>query len=208
MQLYGKPLSEARKNRFLSAAYQRLNRLPVLKHKAFKTDLRLEGYSKHTFGFRLGPVAELGAVIHDLAHIVEFGDRQFARRTDYDDSLRFHVKRIWVYNQYCVEPTTGQATFRECRTFGIQKRLQERMGLKQTWDNFIKSHFSALEYMPDSYMFLTQKDKNKRITAMYKAYEATTDDMIDSRLKAWFGSIERQAQYRAKKSMKEAALYA
>lgn len=187
------PLPENRKERYLAVCQARFARLPVLKSLGFEVGFH-EGYKEHKFGLRVGPNICIQGVVHDLAHVVEFGDKQFRKRTCGYGRMRFRVPKVWVIDRYCEEPETGQASMREARTFGIQFRLNELLGIPQNWDERCRSMLSTLRHMPDWFYFCESKQKRKLLKAMYRAYVTTSDADIDSRLQAWFASARRSRQ--------------
>lgn len=181
------PLPENREQRYLKMCRARFSRIPALNSPAFVFGLH-EGYKDYHFGLRVGPNIDVDGVIHDLAHIVEFGQGQFRRRC-VGGRLHFNVPRKWIYNRYCEEPQTGQASLREARTFGIQVRLKELMGYKVQWDAEVKQVLSILRLMHDWIYFV--KDDSTLVAAMEQGYRSATDEVIDSTLRDWFARARR-----------------
>lgn len=185
-----KHLPENREERFLRVCHERLKRMAVLSHPGFEIDTH-QGYKCHVFGLQVGCNMELEGVTHDLAHIVEFGSSAYRSRATGGGGLRFKERVIWVFNRFCTEPRTGESSLREARTFGIQRRINERLGIKQLWDEYVDDMLGALSHMSDSCYFYKDEDKAKLVKAMTDTYESITDEVIDSRLDSWFTSALR-----------------
>lgn len=182
------PLPESRQERFRAVCSARFQRIPALAAKGFHFGFH-EGYKEHSFGLRVGPVIAISGVIHDLAHVIEFGEGQFRLRVTGAGSLYFKVPRKWVYNRYCIEPKTGQASLREARTFGIQFRLSQMLGLRVDWDEAARNMVTCMKWVPDWYIHADCK--KPLLKAMYRGYCEATEEVIDKRLRAWFASAHR-----------------
>lgn len=197
-----RPMPSNRWERYMAVCKARFARIPALAHKGFETSAS-EGYKNHKFGLRLGPVMDLSAVAHDLAHVVEFGDKAFRSRTNWDGSLRFKVRRIFVYDRYCTDTTTGQASLREARTYGIQRRIEERLGIKKPMTKYAEGMLASLKWMHDSHHYMGSQ-RGRLVGVMLKAYESTTDEVIDQRLTDWFNSVHRRNLRIAREERKKA----
>ena len=89
----------------------------------------VEGYRDYAFGGRAGPSIGVRNVFHEMAHAAQFGRDSFRQRAT-AEGYKFKVRTIFVFDRYCQEPRSGQATYRELDTFAYQLHLMRAAGMK------------------------------------------------------------------------------
>lgn len=157
-------------------------------HPGFNASDNVEGYQDYTFGMKTGCAVLVGAVIHDLAHVVEFGPENFRKNCRYG-GLWFKIPKpacvsAGFYPIY--EFLKDTATMRECRTMGIEYSLSQSLGFNVCiLDDFIEESIDTLKYMPDQYN--QDKDKMRDIITQYT--EVYTIEQINERITAWFDKV-------------------
>lgn len=94
-------------------------------------------------GGRAGPSVELSNLCHEMAHFVEIDDARCAVR-----GWGLRLPEVWIYDRMCIEPTTYQATERECRVAALQHSLLGYIGHPLSPRRLV----SAFHYLPDWFM--------------------------------------------------------
>jgi hypothetical protein len=135
-------------HRLLQICAQRLGRLPIAKHPGLLFSLEVEGWRDYAFGARAGPSYDAVNIFHELAHASQFGPDQFKARASANGFV-FKLPRIWVYDRFCVEPTTNQMTERELDTFAHQLHLMRLAGFKVSDSQFVSYSASLMSWMED-----------------------------------------------------------
>ncbi len=138
------------KNRILAVFRQRLERLPVGRHPALYFNPWVEGYKDFVFGGRAGPAVQCTSLFHELGHAAQFGADKFRTRAS-EAGFLFKSRRRFIYDRYCEDPRTGQATHRELDTFAHQLHLMRVAGYKVEDGEFMRYSARLMTYMSDWY---------------------------------------------------------
>ena len=179
----------------------RLSRLPVANHPALFFNPFVEGYRNYCFGGKVGPRVETEAVFHELAHAAEFGPDAFAHR-GVDGRFAFKVPQVFVYNRYCDEAKTAQATLRELRTFANQWYLMTLAGKKISKTLFAQRATYSMKFMHDQWNVpgTSSEEKHQWCTAkVLELIEHLTAEDVVARLERWLDATASHLQ--AKQSM-------
>lgn len=183
-----------KKDRVLQVFRGRLARLPVHRHPGLLFNPWVEGYRDHTFGGRAGPAVGATNVFHELAHAAQFGVEQFTQRGRVDGFL-FKVPKVFVYDRYCDEPRTSQATLRELETFAHQLHLMQAAGYKVSEEQFIAYSAKLMRFMPDWY-HIPGKSEDARADwcrrRIESYYAKLSRPEVLSRLEAWLDATWRR----------------
>ncbi len=99
-------------------------------------------------GDRAGPECNIRNLVHELGHFVEIDD---ARTSLPGWGLR--VPHVWIYDRYCVEPTTMSMIERELRTIAYQTNVLHAVEVDPCAHDFV----SALRWMED-FIFVPLED--------------------------------------------------
>lgn len=142
--------SNPQHRRVLTACRARLARLPVARHPALRIQPGQEGYRNYLFGARAGPAVEVSSLFHELAHAAQFGPEVFRHRAS-EYGFRFKVPQRFIYDRYCTEPKTSQATDRELQTFAYQLHLMQAAGIKRSEKAFFEESARIMRWMHDWY---------------------------------------------------------
>lgn len=164
-----------------------LTRLPLSRHPGFSWSHNQEGYREYVFGARAGPAYSIGFLLHELAHAIEFGPENFEQRC-HPTGFIFHVPTVWVYDRYCVEPTTNQGTQRECRTVGIQYLLERCLGRKAAIGSIIDGQLDSFRFLADSHFAQPEQCKQWTLEAI-DTYSITD---ILTRLEGWLDLTQQR----------------
>lgn len=189
------PIPSNRRERFEMLCRRRLARIPVLNHPGLQL-YPGEGYRDHQFGFASGPVYDVSAVVHDLAHVVEFGDKAFRRRGA-NGRMVFRIPRVFIGGRFCEEPRTGQPSEREARTFGIQYRIEQRLGIAKPEEQFIQESLEAMKFISDWWHHDGPEGSARLAQIIRDSARSISDETIDRRLKDWLDAIVRQRRRNA-----------
>lgn len=135
-------------SRLMQSCVSRLGRLPIASHPGLLFSPSVEGYKDYAFGARTGPAFGSVNLMHELAHASQFGPDAFRTRATADGFV-FKVKRIWVYDRFCIEPKTAQMTDRELDTFAHQLHLMRLAGYKTSDKEFIAYSAKLMRWMED-----------------------------------------------------------
>ncbi len=138
------------RERVLQVFRGRLARLPISRHPGLLFNPWIEGYRDHTFGGRAGPSVAASNIFHELGHAAQFGVEQFRKRGAVDGFV-FKVPKVFVFDRYCEEPKTSQATLRELETFAYQMHLMRAAGYKMDDEQFVAYSARLMRFMPDWY---------------------------------------------------------
>lgn len=119
----------------------------------FQYNRSLEGTDNYVFGCNAGGRKNIFNLTHEVAHFIQVSQKEFKKKY-VDGHLIFNVKKIWVYNRYCVEMETDQASRRELETFVIQHFIHstfEDITLKQFFDKY--EIYNLFSWLPDTFNF-------------------------------------------------------
>lgn len=176
-----------RKQRQLKVFTARLARIPLGAHPALMFNPDVEGYRDYTFGGRAGPSVNFRHLTHELAHAAQFGKELFRWRAT-ESGFVFKVPRVFVFNQYCFEPTTHQATMRELETFAHELHIRQACGYKQSPQAMARDCVQSMVFMPDWYNVpgKSKEEKMDWCTAQVLAhYHRLSADEVLAKLRAW-----------------------
>ena len=142
-----------------------------------------EGYAgKGVFGARSGPwdCLEFSNVAHELAHAFEIKATKgetFLSQKSWGLRIRTCLN---IGGQYFFEPVTSQATERECRVTGIQRRLMEMVGHPDADKLFDYNAGVFLRFMPDWIQGGNNYDDRKahRLAIMEASYAQWTPQRL------------------------------
>jgi hypothetical protein len=171
------------KSNSLEEIHYFINQLPWLK-KSLKIGA-FEGYDgKGTFGFRLAGSDFFSHVAHEVAHALEIVGTGREKHL-FSDHWGMDIKStIEVAGIPYKEPQTLQATERECRVVGIQKRIMEMAGDPNAEALTGYMAHILLKWMPD--WIFGGREKAERLQTRYDlieiAYKAWDEERI---VKAW-----------------------
>ena len=135
-----------------------------------------EGYAGDgIMGARSGPMTSISFsnVAHELAHAFEIKTTKGeARLSQKSWGLRIRTC-VNFGGQYFFEPVTTQASERECRVAGIQKRIMEMVGHPEADGLFDYSAEVFLRFMPDWIQGGDDRDARKahRLAVMESSYQ-------------------------------------
>jgi hypothetical protein len=155
-------------------------------HAGFNASDKVEGYRDYTFGMKSGCSVTVNAIIHDLAHVVEFGPENFRKNFRYGRLLFKIPKPVCVNGILCYDFFKDTATLRECRTMGIEYSLSQSLGFNVcTLDDFIGEAIDTLRYMPDH----CNQDKDRMRDVITQYTEVYTIEQINERINAWLDKV-------------------
>jgi hypothetical protein len=190
-EIYGlgmKTIPQSRLPRLRRIFDERLARVPLMRHPAFRLDIEQEGYREYVFGGRYAFSSEFGAICHDLAHAVEFGPDAFEERCDPWGQFVFNVGKIEIAGREYPHPVTGQATERECRTYGIQARLAHAFGMKLDFEAHASYCAQLCRHMPD---WIAYNGKEADLIRLIRDGHAMYGEQaIFERLEGWLDCTE------------------
>lgn len=173
-----------------------VEQLPFANTDGFEWNYGQSGTKNFTFGTRSGPVNTVSALMHELAHAVEFGARQFKYRTsEYDGTFVFSTPSRWCFDRFVCEPQTGEMTAREARAFAIEAHLLQYLGIlksEQDLEGFFEYVAEVAEFMPDWYFYMKDDGKEKLLKILRETHSAWTIDQIFSELNRWFLCVRRE----------------
>lgn len=181
--------SKIREFRVCSSIRGRILRVLPKVHPAFQWSMEIQGYSDYTFGACAGPACGFGNLAHELAHAVEFGAKNFNDRAP-SGYFVFHVPSVEVLGVVCREPMTNQASMRECRVAGIEKRILREAGYKIDDTLFAEYYCRLLNHLPDS-LYMKASMVAPTIEHSYAEWPI---ERIRSELSAWLDKTQ-QANY-------------
>lgn len=92
-------------------------------------------------GDRAGPEIDVSHLIHEMCHFVEIDDVRMR-----EPGWGLKVPRVWVFDRYCIEPTTIQMTERELRVMAYQFNVMQFLKLGVTPLELAK----PLRWLPDN----------------------------------------------------------
>lgn len=184
--------------RTLTVFRERLKRLPLARHPALFFNPWVEGYRDYAFGGRAGPSVQASSMFHELAHAAQFGVEKFRTRAT-DTGFHFKVPQRFIYDRYCAEPRTHQATLRELETFAYQLHLMRLAGYKLDDRAFTDYSARLMQYMHD-WWHVPGGDEDAR--AAYCAghilefHARLAPAMVLDRLEAWLDATARRLKRR------------
>lgn len=175
---------------------QFLGKLGVLSHPGFRYSRKLEGYRDYTFGCIAGPSEpDLNNLAHELAHAAQFGPEAFRYRAT-QRGFHFKIRRIWVYDRYCVEPRTNQGIVRELETFAYQAHLLEAGGIKLHKRKFLMDAAHLMvSYMPDWYNIPGDNADERKawcIAQVEQYYAGLSQEVALERLNGWLNCTAKR----------------
>lgn len=173
--------SKTRKVRVISSIRGRILRVLPEIHPAFQWSTEIQGYRNFTFGACAGPSCGFGNLAHELAHAVEFGAKNFDTRAP-DGYFIFHVPSVEIAGVVCREPSTNQASLRECRVGGIEKRILREAGYHIDDALFAQYYCELIKYLPDWYCM----EPSMVAPTIEQSYAEWPIERIRSELSAWF----------------------
>ncbi len=115
---------------------------------------RLDDNGDVVIGTRCGPLYNnLEALCHEMCHFVEIDERRMGQ---FKWGMKFGTG-TGLYNRFqeIRDFNTAQATKRELRVLAFQYNLQVYLGIQK---ETLVEHCSAMEYMPDFYCVLSDKE--------------------------------------------------
>lgn len=163
-----------------------------LHQDGFRYDWKVQGYKpdSRTFGAKAGPQSSVTDLIHEVSHgIVCALDGELWRLERYSYGLT--VRQVEVLGQLCVEPLTGQATALECRVIGIQKAIQDDLGIPS--EGFYHRYVKSLHFMPD-WIFFGGRNRHRRRTRHLPANQRKLDWPRERRLYSLICKKEAEAK--------------
>jgi len=168
---------------------QFLQKLGIADHPGLRVAKNREGYRDYTFGCRAGPgAATISDLAHELAHAAQFGPRYFKTRAR-AHGFDFRLRRVWIYNQYCIDQRTTQATCRELDTFAYQAHLMELAGVPFDREDLFKHAADLMtRFMHDWYCVPGDSTEERKAWCIEKAkayYARRKADTVLRRLNAW-----------------------
>ncbi|PNG50510.1 hypothetical protein WDL1P1_00568 (plasmid) [Variovorax sp. WDL1] len=185
-----KTIPQSRIPRLRRVFDERLARIPLMRHPGFHFDLEQEGYREYVFGGRYAYSSEFGAICHDLAHAVEFGPDRFDERCNPWGGFTFNLGKIEIAGREYEHPVTGQATERECRTYGIQARLADAFGMKLNFEAHAAYCAHLCRHMPD---WVAYSGKEAQLLQLIgESRDMFSQAEIFQRLEGWFDLTERR----------------
>lgn len=200
----------ATRSRVLQVFGQRLMRLPVARHPALFFNPWAEGYRNYAFGGAAGPSVHASNMFHELAHAAQLGPDMFRTRAT-DTGFHFKVPQRFIFDRYCCEPKTGQATHRELQTFAYQLHLMRAAGYKIDDDRFMADSAKLMRFMHDWYHIHGDDDEGRahwcreQIATHYAGSRCS--EVVD-RLEGWLDATQRRLDRIAKSDADRAAALA
>lgn len=157
--------------------------------------------SKLILGLRCGPLGfDIKSLIHEIAHFVEIDEKRMFLK-----GWGLNVPRKFIFNQYCVDPRTNQATMRELRVGAIQMNILLWLNEKgyTTFDSFpqdycaeyvtdlfsldneIQNFVKSMNWMPDWLMIPGKGDDGRKLWMTNKIKKFMKVYTIEWFLKRW-----------------------
>lgn len=138
------------RSRILAVMTGRIARLGLGNHPGLLFRPGYEGYCDYAFGGRAGPAVGVEHLFHEFAHAAEFGPETFRRRASIY-GFRFHIPQQWIFDRYCPEPVTMQATARELRTFAYEYHFLRMAGYRLDPAKWAEKCARVMVFMHDWY---------------------------------------------------------
>lgn len=187
-------LGSAKNRRIVEVCRARLARLPVAGHSALRFDPWVEGYRNYVFGARAGPTVSVTSLFHELAHAAQFGAEKFRYRAT-DHGFQFKVPRRFIFDRYCDEPRTGQATHRELQTFAYQLHLLRLAGHKVADEHYIPYCARLMQFMHDWYFIPGKSDEARArycAQVIEREFHRVSAMEVSDRLEGWLDATTRR----------------
>lgn len=184
--------------RTLTVFRERLKRLPLSRHPALFFNPWVEGYREYAFGGRAGPSVQASSMFHEMAHAAQFGAEMFRTRAT-DIGFHFKVPRRFVYDRFCAEPRTNQATLRELETFAYQLRLMRSAGYKLDDAAFAAYSARLMQYMHDWWHVPGDGDEERAAYCaghILEFHARLSPAAVLDRLEAWLDATARRLKRR------------
>ena len=170
-----------------------LERLGVAGHPGLLVNERGEGYRDHAFGCRAGPSKpNVHDLSHELAHASQFGARYFHHRASRGTFL-FRTRKIFVYDRFCVEPRSNQATLRELDTFACQLHLLEAAGEGPDRAEFMRESARLMRLMPDWWLVPGDSEEERALwceSRIRSYFEKRRQQTVKRRLVQWLDATQ------------------
>ena len=189
-----------RKSRRLHIIEARLARLPICGHAALRTNSEIEGYRNYIFGARAGPDVCFTHLAHEIAHAAQFGKENFRWRAK-DFGFVFEIPKKFVYDRYCVEPVTIQATVRELETFAYQLHILIKSGYKKTPQSLARELVESIRFMPDWLLIPGDTSKAKLdwcLAQVLQRYQQLSTEEVFAKINDWLDATEKRLKRKSK----------
>jgi thiaminase len=112
-----------------------------------------------------------------------------------EGGFHFKVPRRFIFDRYCTEPKTNQATVRELETFAYQLHLMRLAGYKVDDQQFMNYSARLMQYMHD-WWWIPGKGDDERAAFCFKRiaehYASTTSAEVVDRLEAWLDATAKR----------------
>ena len=177
-----------------------LQKLGIADHPGLRVKLKQEGYKNFTFGCATGPSGpNVTDLSHELAHACQFGARYFAYRA-LPAGFRFKLREIFVYDRYCIEPKTAQATCRELDTFAYQLHLLELAGeVVDHAEYFVYAAGLMTQFMHDWWHIPGKGESERKAWCVKRAkscYAKHKPATVKRRLIAWLNATQNHLEFK------------
>jgi hypothetical protein len=126
-----------------------------------------------------------------MAHAVEFGANQFRKRV-MSGQFVFHLPRQLILGHPVCEPRTPQATLRECRVGGIQKRLLRAAGYRIDDEAFIQRYLQTMSYMPDACCLSGVRGEKRMRKTLEQSYRAWPMERVNAEMQCWLDKTKKR----------------
>lgn len=168
----------------------RIARLGLSRHPGLLFRVNHEGYRDFAFGALAGPTIGASHLFHELAHAAELGGDAFERRvTAY--GYGFEIPQVWVYDRFCSEPKTMQATARELRTFAHQYHLMQKAGYRLVREPFAADTAKIMAYMEDCYCVPGKEPEGRAAYCTTQILSHIEEFQADDSLKRLIDCLDR-----------------
>ena len=174
----------------------RISRLGLGNHPGLLLRPAYEGYCDYAFGGRAGPSVAVEHLFHEFAHAAEFGPEVFRQRASIY-GFHFNTPKEWVFDRYCADPKTMQATERELRTFAYQYHLMRTAGYRLDAEAFAAESARAMAFMHDWYWVPGEGDTARKaycVEQILAHIESTRSADALGRLAAWLDVTARRLE--------------
>lgn len=148
----------SRKCQFVHALFKKLLAIGV-NTTDIAMDPRSGTFRYGRMGLYCGTGMDRNMMTHELAHIIQPTDADFARLyLEFEGSVHFSVPSVFICGQWCVEPHTDQIGRRELDTFAVEYLLAKQLKTTRlSFDDYACKQIALLQYLPDWYMWKSSK---------------------------------------------------
>ena len=130
----------------------------------------------------------------------QFGKENFRWRAK-DFGFVFKIPKKFVYDRYCVEPVTIQATVRELETFAYQLHILIKSGYKKTPQSLARELVESIRFMPDWLLIPGDTSKAKLdwcLAQVLQRYQQLSTEEVFAKINDWLDATEKRLKRKSK----------